>query len=220
MQQHLLASAEIEEYANLVTQQEPDTAAAIADKTRNTLQYTEMLTGKVEGRFLSMLIGLTGAHRVLEVGMFTGYSAYMMARALPEDGEVVTLEMNERYKAIADDCLKDDPHAKKIKVVMGNALETIPKLQGPFDMMFLDADKEHYPEYYELMFPKLKTGGLFVVDNALWYGEVTDPKDRKAEAIDKLNHTIKNDPRVENVLLTVRDGIHLARKTGDDHGTG
>lgn len=220
MQQHHLASSEIEAYANAVTQEEPPNAAAIAETTRSTLQYSEMLTGKVEGRFLSMLIGLTGSRRVLEVGMFTGYSAYMMAGALPEDGEVITLEMNERYKAIADDCFKDDPVADKIKVVMGNALETIPNLEGTFDLMFLDADKEHYPDYYELLVPKLRTGGLLVVDNALWYGEVTNPRDRKAEAINQLNHTIKQDPRMENVLLTVRDGIHLARKKGEEYGRG
>ncbi len=210
-----LASEQIAQYANSVTQSEPETAAHIADTTRQHLQYTEMLTGKVEGRLLSMLIGLIGARRVLEVGMFTGYSAYMMAQALPEDGEVITLEMNERYKSIADECLRGKPEAEKIKVVMGNALDTIPSIEGKFDLIFLDADKEHYPEYYKSLTPKLKSGGLLVVDNALWYGEVIRPEDRKAKAIDRLNHMIKDDPQMENVLLTVRDGIHLARKTGE-----
>lgn len=207
-----IITPEIEEYATVVTQNEPEIARKIAEATRNELQYSEMLTGKVEGRMLNMLVSLSGARRILEVGLFTGYSAYMMASALPEDGELISLEMNERYKTIADRFLSQSKHYPKIEILMGNALETISTLNGSFDLIFLDADKEHYPEYYDLLMPKLNTGGVLVVDNALWYGEVVQPEDRKAVAIDRLNHTIREDERVENVLLTVRDGVHLVRK--------
>ena len=210
--QHLLTSPEIEAYSQQITQAEPEVAETIAEKTQSELKYSEMLTGKVEGRLLSRLVGLTEARRVLEVGMFTGYSAYMMAGALPGDGELITLEMNERYLEMAERFLQGTPERKKINVVTGNALETIPQLEGRFDLIFLDADKEHYPGYYELLKPKLNPGGLLVVDNALWYGEVVRPEDRKAVAIDKLNQTLRDDPDMENVMLTVRDGIHLVRK--------
>ncbi len=203
---------EFEEYASAVTQNEPEIARKIAEATRTELEYSEMLTGKVEGRMLNMLVSLSGARRILEVGLFTGYSAYMMASALPENGKLISLEMNERYRDIADRFLSQSEHYKKIEILMGNALDTIGTLEGSFDLIFLDADKEHYPEYYDLLMPRLNAGGILIVDNALWYGEVVQPEDRKAVAIDRLNHTIREDDRVENVVLTVRDGVHVVRK--------
>lgn len=207
-----LTPDKIQEYATAVTMKEPDLAAEIAHATRSELQYSEMLTGEIEGRLLNMLASVSGARRILEVGLFTGYSAYMMASALPDNGTLISLEMNERYRDIAERYLSRSEHWSKIEIKMGNALQTIPQIEGSFDMMFLDADKEHYPDYYDLLVPRLNTGGLLVVDNALWYGEVLQPDDRKALAIDRLNRTIRDDGRVENVLLTVRDGIHLVRK--------
>ena len=215
MEHHSFEPKKIIDYATEVIGDEPEVAARIADATRMGLQYSDMLSGKVEGRFLSMLAGLLNAKRILEVGMFTGYSTYMMAQAIPEDGEVITCEMNERYRDIAEKALKDTPEFKKITIVLGSAQETLPEIDGPFDMIFLDADKENYPLYYEMLVPKLRIGGLLVIDNALWGGEVVEPGNRKAVAIDRLNRLIKDDGRMENVLLTIRDGIHLARKTGE-----
>ncbi|HET6527684.1 MAG TPA: class I SAM-dependent methyltransferase [Balneolaceae bacterium] len=184
----------------------------VISRTEQELEYSNMLSGKTVGRLLAMLIKVSGARRVLEVGTFTGYSALTMAEALPEDGELITCEYNERYEEIAQTYFNKSVHSQKISLKMGKALETIPTLKGKFDFVFLDADKINYPEYYRMILPRLKERGIMAIDNVLWSGEVLDPQDEKARAIDKLNKTIAEDERVEQVMLTVRDGLTLVRK--------
>jgi caffeoyl-CoA O-methyltransferase len=172
----------------------------------------QMQVGRVEGALLRILVGSIGARRVLEIGTFTGFSALSMAEALPDDGELVTCDIDAEVTAMARQFFDRSPHGKKIRVALGDALETLRTLRGPFDLVFLDADKERYLDYYEATLPMLRTGGLLVADNTLWSGEVLDPRTPSAKGIVAFNTRVTTDPRVDNVLLPVRDGIMLARK--------
>lgn len=207
-----LVPSEIEEYATSHTSEESPLIRELVEVSRRELEHTDMISGSVVGRFLAMLIRISGAKRVLEIGMFTGYSALNMAEALPANGELITCEYNERYEEIARSFFEKSEHGHKITLKMGLALETLNDLEGPFDMVFLDADKINYVNYYENILPMLNKGGLLIIDNVLWSGTVLDPDDEKAEAIDRLNKRIRDDNRTEQVLLTVRDGLMIVRK--------
>ena len=175
---------------------------------------SQMLTGPMEGALLRLLVQLTGARRILELGMFTGYSALTMAEALPEDGTILSCDINPETTAIARSFFDRSTHSRKIEVRLGPALETLAALQTglEFDLVFIDADKENYIRYYEAALPRLRTGGLMIVDNVLWSGKVLHPQHQSDHAIVAFNDHIRNDLRVENVMLTVRDGVTLARK--------
>jgi caffeoyl-CoA O-methyltransferase len=174
----------------------------------------QMQVGQVEGAFLRMLVTLLGARRVIEVGTFTGYSALSMAEALPEGGKLITCDIDEKVVAIARSFFARSPHGSKIEVRMGNAADTLramPKDES-VDLVFLDADKEGYVTYYELALPLLRRGGLIVADNTLWSGRVLDPQSASDKGIHAFNVLVTKDPRVDNVLLSIRDGIMVARK--------
>jgi caffeoyl-CoA O-methyltransferase len=177
-------------------------------KTRNP----GMMVGPLEGEFLKMLALITGARRVLEIGMFTGYSALAWAEALPRDGRVITCDINPETTEIAKRYFAESPHANKIEVKLGPALQSLKHITGPFDVCFIDADKESYGDYYEACMELVRPKGLIVLDNMLRSGEVLEPSDPGTVAIDALNKRIRNDSRVENVLLPVRDGIMLVCK--------
>ena len=168
--------------------------------------------GRVEGTFLKLLVRLSGARRALEIGMFTGYSGLMIAAGLPDDGELITCDVDPKVEAIARRYFARSPHGRKIAIRMGPALETIRTLSPSIDFVFLDADKENYPNYYEAVFPLLSPGALIVADNVLWSGKVLDPQEESDRAIAAFNERVTADSRVEKVLLTVRDGMVLARK--------
>ncbi len=206
-----LTPPEIERYVFAHTRAEPVPLPAVAAATAS-MPGAGMLTGRVEGRLLCMLARLLGAVRILELGTFTGYSALSLAEGLPPNGKVVTCELDPVHGDIARGWFAKSPHGSKIDLRLGPGLETLARLEGSLDMAFIDADKENYPHYSEQVLPKLRSGGLLVLDNMLWSGEVLAPKDAAARAIDGLNRTILKDERVENVLLTVRDGVHLVRK--------
>jgi len=203
---------EIEEYAKLYTSNEPELLKELAEFTETNMPMAQMLTGKIEGRLLKMLVALTGAKTVLEIGMFTGYSALSMAEALPDDGQLITCDIDEEVAKLAKDYFSRSPHGSKISIQLAPALETLSNLNQTFDLAFLDADKENYVEYYQAIIPKLKSNGLLVIDNCLWSGKVIEPEAETDKAINNLNQLIVTDPRVENVILTVRDGINLVRK--------
>jgi caffeoyl-CoA O-methyltransferase len=148
--------------------------------------------------------------------MFTGYSTLMMAEALPDDGRLITCEIDPNAEAIARRYFGESPHGHKITIRMGAALDTIKTLPAPLDLVFIDADKVNYSNYYETCLPLVKPGGLIVGDNVLWSGKVIDPKDDDTLSIVAFNRLVQSDPRVENVCVTVRDGMMLAWKRTSD----
>ncbi len=172
-----------------------------------------MQVGMVEGTFLKLLVGMSGAKRVLEFGTFTGYSALMMASGLGSGGVLYTLDRDEVTNAIARKYFARAPYGEKINPIIGEARETMKRIDAPIDLAFIDADKTSYDAYYEEVIGRLlRPGGLVVLDNTLWRGTVTDPSDEDGKAIDTINRKIAKDPRVEAVLLTLRDGVTVARK--------
>jgi caffeoyl-CoA O-methyltransferase len=202
----------VEQFAQDHTEPETDLYARLREETYGTMQSPQMQVGLIEGRFLQMLVRLIGARNILEIGMFTGYSTLMMAEALPDDGRLITCEVDPKAEAIARRYFGESPHGHKITIRMGPALDTIKTLSAPLDLVFIDADKVNYSNYYETCFPLVKPGGLIVGDNVLWSGKVIDPKDDDTRSIVAFNRLVQSDPRVENVCLTVRDGMMLAWK--------
>ena len=182
--------------------------------TRAHCQLPQMLVGRLEGGLLKLLVRLTGARRILEIGMYTGYSALCMAEALPADGSIVACDINPETSKIAQGFFDRSQHGNKITIKLGPALDTLASLaqDAPFDIVFLDADKENYLNYYEAVLPRLRTGGLIIADNVLWSGNVLAPQKPSDHALVAFNDKIQQDDRVENVLLTVRDGVMLIRK--------
>jgi caffeoyl-CoA O-methyltransferase len=203
---------EVERFAHDHTEPESDLFRRLQDETYATMQFPGMQTGRIVGKILKLLVQLTGARRVLEIGMFTGYSALMMAEGLPEDGHLITCDINPKAEEIARRYFAESPHGRKIEIRMGPALKTIETLTGPLDMVFIDADKGNYVNYYEASLPLLRPEGLIVTDNVLWSGRVVQPNDDETRAIVAFDDRVQADPRVENVCLTIRDGIMLARK--------
>jgi predicted O-methyltransferase YrrM len=204
--------AAVEQFARDQTEPETDLYVRLREETYRVMQSPQMQVDVIEGRFLQMLIRLSGAKSILELGMFTGYSALMMAEALPDNGHLITCEIDLKAEAIARRYFAKSPHGDKITIRMGPALDTIKTLADPLDLVFIDADKVNYSSYYEACLPLLKFGGLVVADNVLWSGKVLHPKDAEDHAIIAFNRLVQSDPRVTNVCLTVRDGMMLAWK--------
>jgi caffeoyl-CoA O-methyltransferase len=202
----------IEQFAREHTTAESDLFVRLREETQRTMASPQMQVDRIEGEFLKMLVRLTGARLVLEIGTFTGYSALMMAAGLPDDGRLITCEVDPKAEAIARRYFAESPHGSKIDLRMGPALETIKGLTGPFDLVFIDADKPNYSNYYEASLALLRPGGLIIADNVLWSGKVIDPKEENDHAIVAFDQFVHSDPRVENVCLTIRDGIMLAWK--------
>lgn len=207
-----ITNPKIQDYAESVTTAESKALRKLVQSSNEKLEYIDMLSGNLVGQLLKMLIKISGARHILEIGTFTGYSALTMAEALPADGKIITMEMNLKYQEIAQKHFKESSHRQKIILKKGNALELLDELDGQFDLIFLDADKIQYPVYYEKLLPKLKSGGILVTDNVLWDGMVLQPEDEKSKAIDEFNKIAAADERVEQVLLPVRDGVSLIRK--------
>lgn len=202
----------IDRYAEEHTTPESEDILKLIESSDEKLEYIDMLSGRIVGQLLKMLIKISGAKRVLEIGTFTGYSAIMMAEALPENGEVITLEMNLRYQELAQKHFDASNIGSKITMVRGNAQQTIEELDGEFDLVYLDGDKLRYTYYFENIVSKLKSGGLIIADNVLWDGTVLNPEDHKAQAISDFNKLVATDKRVEQVVLPVRDGVNVIRK--------
>lgn len=194
---------------------EPDLLGRLRAETAATLVDPQMQVGRVEGALLKLLVSLCNARRVLEVGTYSGYSALAMASGLPEDGTLITCDIDPVATAVAQRFFDDSPHGGKIEIRMGPAVDTIATLAAggaTFDVVFLDADKESYSTYYEGVVPMLRPGGLLIADNTLWGGRVLDPKSASDHGIVAFNRRVTEDERVEHVLLPVRDGVMLVRK--------
>jgi caffeoyl-CoA O-methyltransferase len=208
-----IADPRIEQYAVAHTTGEPAYFAALAERTRAETSAPEMMVGTLEGRFLAALVALARPQLVLEVGTFTGYSALSMAGSLPPGGRIITCDISEEHVAMARRNFAASPFADRIEIKVGPALESIATLDGPFDFVFIDADKVGYLAYYEALLPKLATDGVIVVDNVLWSGRLLDGDDDStaSKALREFNDHVAGDERVEVVMLTVRDGVSLIR---------
>jgi caffeoyl-CoA O-methyltransferase len=202
----------IEHYALEHTCPEPVSLQRLSEQTYAEMAMPQMLTGRLEGRLLKMLVQLHRPALVVEIGMFTGYSALSMAEGLPANGRIITCDVDPKAEAMAKQAFAASPYGNKIDIRMGAALDTLQTLQEPIDMAFIDADKENYINYYEAVLERMPSGGLIVLDNMLWSGKVLKPEDEETRTLNHLNQLIATDDRVESVLLTVRDGVQLVRK--------
>ncbi|HJO93239.1 MAG TPA: class I SAM-dependent methyltransferase [Victivallales bacterium] len=207
-----LIKEEIEKYTYNHTSPAPELLQILEKETRETMEHPDCLIERVEGRFLKMIVQLFNPKLILELGTYTGYSALSMAEGLQDDGELITCEINTIVQQVAQKAFDKSSHGHKIKLHMGPAVETIKKIDRKIDMSFIDADKVNYINYYEEIVKRTRKGGLIIIDNVLWKGEVLEPKDEEGKIIADLNTLIKNDKRVENVFLTIRDGIQFVRK--------
>ena len=193
---------------------------AIESYTRANVHGSNMLIGKMEASFLGFLLRTIGAKRVLELGTYTGYSALTMAENLAEDGEIITVDINIETVSLAKSFWAKSQHGKKINSVIGSALEVIPKLEGEFDLVFIDADKRHNIDYLKMTLPRLSRKGMIVIDNVLWSGRVVNDSetsgsqlhDRNTEFIRAVNDYVASDLNLYGTLLPIRDGMFLIRK--------
>jgi len=206
----------LEAYATAHTTAPPGHLQELATELEATLPAPGMMVGRLEGRFLELLTFALEARRVLEIGTFGGYSALAMAAGLAPGGRITTCEIDPVHAEFARRHIAASPFADRIDVVVGPAIDTIATLDGPFDLVFIDADKAAYPDYYEAVLPKLAPRGLIAADNTLWSGQVLDPDDQSVDtvALRRFNDALVVDPRVVVVQTTVRDGVTLVRRAG------
>jgi len=208
-----IVNEQVEEYAAEHTTQLNELFERLDAETHEKTTAPQMMVGRIEGGFLAALVRLTGAKRILELGTFTGYSSIAMASALPSDGRIITCDVDPDATAIARRYMDESGHGDKIEIKLGPALETIATLDGPFDIVFIDADKPNYQAYYEAVLPLIADNGLVIADNVLWSGRVVEPDgDESTQAIKAFNEHVAGDDRVVSVMLTVRDGMTLVQK--------
>jgi caffeoyl-CoA O-methyltransferase len=211
----------LETYAEAHTTPPAPYLVTVDRETREKLDFPGMMVGTLEGRFLEMLVFARRPAHVLEIGTFSGYSSLAMAAGLPPGGRITTCELSPVHAEAARRHIAASPYADRIDVVEGPAIDTVHALPGPFDFVFIDADKGSYLAYYEAVLPKLAPGGLIAADNTLWSGNVVNDSDQSPDtlAIRLFNDTVAADSRVVCVQLTVRDGVTLIRRA-DDGGAG
>jgi len=208
-----IVDEQVERYAEKHTVPLGELFERLAEETRAKTSAPQMMVGRIEGQFLATLVRLSGARRILEFGTFTGYSSISMASALPADGRIITCDVDPEATAIARRYMDESGYGDKIEIRLGPALETIETLEGPFDLVFIDADKPNYRAYYEAALPLLADDGLIVADNVLWSGRVVEEDgDESTRAIKEFNEHVRSDSRVVSVMLTVRDGMTLVQK--------
>lgn len=208
-----LINESIQHYAEQHTSSAGDLLRKIDRDTHAKVLMPRMLSGHLQGRVLSMISHMISPKRILEIGTYTGYSAICLAEGLQEDGKLITIDINEELADRVRDYFAASSYGNKIEYRIGNAAEVIPALNETFDLVFIDADKERYSVYFDLVIDKVRNGGFILADNVLWSGKVLNAKpDKDTRAILEFNKKIQDDPRVENVLLPIRDGIMLMRK--------
>jgi len=210
----LIINSETEAYCTSISQAEPSVLKEIRRDTYVNVMQPRMLSGHFQGRLLSLISNLMRPHRVLEIGTYTGYSSICLAEGLSKNGKVISIDVNEelegRIKANFDKAGQTD----KVNFMAGDAAHIIPELNETFDLVFIDADKRNYQKYFDLVIDKVKIDGLIISDNVLWDGKVFDPeaKDLTTKALRKYNLSLKENNRIQTVLLPIRDGLLVARK--------
>ena len=215
MSEMTMLSEALTAYIHEHTTAEADLFGQLRDETYAKLESPQMQVGRVEGRFLEMMVKVSGARRVLEVGTFSGYSAMAMAAGLPADGRLITCDIDPVATAIARRHWDASPRGHKIEQRLGDAVATLEQLVANgerFDLVFIDADKPGYVRYFDLALELLPVGGVLLADNTLWSGRVVDPQTENDHAIVRFNAHVRSCPRVEHVLLSIRDGIMFCRK--------
>jgi caffeoyl-CoA O-methyltransferase len=206
---------EIQNYAEKYTSDESEVLRSLREKTFGERDDKSMLSGFYQGRLLAMFSKMLEPRRVLEIGTYMGYSALCLAEGLSEDGKIITLDVDEETNAIAESFWAQSEFGDKIQARLGNAAEIIPALEETFDLIFIDADKPNYANYFDLVFPKLRKGGIILADNVLWSGKVLDVEtnnDENTIALRRFSEKIQADERVSNILFAVRDGLMVIRK--------
>ncbi len=209
---------ELDDYALRYSMPESDLLRQLREDTYRTIARPYMLSGPLQGAALRMLVAMSGARHVVEVGTFTGYATLWMAEGLPAGGKIYTIESDAAHAAFAQRYFDQSPLNYRIFPLLGRALEVLQSLDGPFDLAFIDADKGGYEAYYDVLLPRMRLGGLIIADNVLFRGEVLHTAAQQgntARYMAQFNHKIRNDWRVENVILPIRDGLNVIRKISD-----
>lgn len=208
-------SSELDEYVCAHTEQEPELLYELNRETNMKVLRPRMLSGHYQGRVLSMLSHMIRPNRILEIGTYTGYSALCLAEGLQPEGTLITIDKNEELETLVRKYVEASPYQNQIDLRVGDAMELVPQLDGEFDLIFIDADKENYLNYYHMVIDKVRVGGYILIDNVLWSGKVIEPLeegDRDTEVLLELNDYVHFDERVQNVLLPIRDGLTILRK--------
>ena len=207
---------DIEEYSTKFTSSESDLLKSLNRDTFVKTINPRMLSGHMQGRFLSMISKMLSPKTILEIGTFTGYSALCLAEGLEKNGTIHTIDISEESAYFAKKYFEKSIYKKKIIQHIGNAIDIIPEIDNNIDLAFIDADKENYSKYYHLIFKKLKIGGYIIADNVLWSGKVLDKnQDKETIALSEYNQLIHNDKKVENILLPIRDGLMICKKISE-----
>ncbi len=207
----------INDYAEKFSSQESHTLKKLNRETQANVLMPRMLSGHLQGRILSMISCMIRPKQILEIGTYTGYSALSLAEGLIDDGKIITIDINDELTPMVRKYVQESGLNPKFEILTGNALSIIPNLNGPFDLVFIDADKINYSNYYDLVYEKLRPGGFIIADNVLWSGKVieeTEKMDKDTLAIHSFNQKINSDPRITKVILPVRDGLTLIQKNG------
>ena len=208
-----IISPAIDQYLDMHTQEESEVLKALTRETHLKVLMPQMLSGKVQGNLLTMMSKMMQPKRILEIGTFTGYASICLAMGLADNGLLYTIDINRELETMTDKYFKQAGVRHQIVSMYGPAVQLIPTLEETFDLVFIDADKINYSTYYDLVIEKVRPGGLIIADNVLWSGKVVEAtKDKDTMAMDAYNKKVQDDPRVENVLVPLRDGLMMARK--------
>ncbi|MBK6729634.1 MAG: class I SAM-dependent methyltransferase [Bacteroidetes bacterium] len=207
--------SQIEQYISDHTTEETAALKELNRQTHLKAMMPQMLSGKVQGKVLEFISRMMQPKSILEIGTYTGYSGICLAKGLQPGGKIITIDINDELTPMVKDYVAKENLTNAFEILTGNALQIIPTLHHTFDLVFIDADKQNYANYYDLVFDKLVTGGWIIADNVLWSGKVVETeKDKDTLAIDAFNKKIQKDTRVENVIMSVRDGLMIVRKIG------
>ncbi|MGE5356520.1 MAG: O-methyltransferase [Deltaproteobacteria bacterium] len=209
----IFSDIKIEDYCVFMSSEIPQYLLELERETNLSTTMPQMLSGRLQGRFLSLISRMVKPDTILELGTFTGYSALCLAEGMKKDGKLISIELDEEFKPLIDKYISLSPFAENIKIIYGDALDLMSNLDIGFDLVFIDAYKQDYISYYEKSLLLLNDNGIIITDNVLWSGQViNEPYDKTAWALNEFNEYVRNDSRTEQIMLPVRDGISLIVK--------